>query len=431
MYDGVINLTLAILFFLFCFFFLLSIPISVALGMSAIITMLISGTSSLNFFVTNLVNAMDSFPLMAVPFFMLAGELMGKGGITDRLFGLANSIVGHLTGGFAMATIMTCMFFASISGSSPATVAAIGSIMIPAMIRRGYDLRFATVTVAAAGSLGVIIPPSIDMIMFSVAGNTSIGDLFLAGILPGIFIGCCLMVWAYIYSKRAGYKGSGDKPSIKKILKEINNSKWALTIPIIILGGIYSGIFTPTEAASISVFVGLFIGLFIYRELKISDLPKAFLNAGMTTSLVFFILGSATTFGKLLAIEQVPNKMASFLIGLDNPIIIILVMNLILLFVGAFMETVVALIILTPILLPIAVAIGFNPVHFGIIMIVNLAIGFITPPIGVNLFVGSGISGLSIERLAIGILPYFFIMLFSLVVIIFWPDLSMFLVNLK
>ncbi|KJS21546.1 MAG: C4-dicarboxylate ABC transporter permease [Clostridiaceae bacterium BRH_c20a] len=424
-------MTLAILFFLFCFFFLLSIPISVALGMSAIITMLISGTSSLNFFVTNLVNAMDSFPLMAVPFFMLAGELMGKGGITDRLFGLANSIVGHLTGGFAMATIMTCMFFASISGSSPATVAAIGSIMIPAMIRRGYDLRFATVTVAAAGSLGVIIPPSIDMIMFSVAGNTSIGDLFLAGILPGIFIGCCLMVWAYIYSKRAGYKGSGDKPSIKKILKEINNSKWALTIPIIILGGIYSGIFTPTEAASISVFVGLFIGLFIYRELKISDLPKAFLNAGMTTSLVFFILGSATTFGKLLAIEQVPNKMASFLIGLDNPIIIILVMNLILLFVGAFMETVVALIILTPILLPIAVAIGFNPVHFGIIMIVNLAIGFITPPIGVNLFVGSGISGLSIERLAIGILPYFFIMLFSLVVIIFWPDLSMFLVNLK
>jgi len=368
---------------------------------------------------------------MAVPFFMLAGELMGKGGISDRLFGFANSIVGHLTGGFAIATIMTCMFFASISGSSPATVAAIGSIMIPAMVKRGYDLRFATCTVAAAGSLGVIIPPSIDMIMFSVAGNTSIGDLFLAGIFPGIFIGCCLMVWAYVYSKKAGYKGSEEKLSIKNILKEMNNAKWALTIPIIILGGIYTGIFTPTEAASVSVFVGLFIGLFIYKELKVRDLPRVIINAGMTTSLVFFILGSATTFGKLLAIEQVPNKMANFLIGLDNPVLIIIVINLILLFVGAFMETVVALIILTPILLPIAVAIGYNPVHFGIIMIVNLAIGFITPPIGVNLFVGSGISGLSIERLAIGILPYFFAMLFALTVIIFWPDLTMFLVNLK
>jgi len=424
-------LTLTILFGTFALLLLLNIPIAVSIGSATLLTILYSGKATINFFITNMVNSMDSFPLMAVPFFILAGELMGKGGVSERLFRLANALVGHQTGGFAIATIVTCMFFASISGSGPATVAAIGSIMIPAMVKRGYDIKFATATVAAAGSLGVIIPPSIDMIMFGVSSNTSVGDMFIAGILPGIFIGCSLMVWAYIYSKKKGYKGSDEKPSLNKILKEAYDAKWGLLIPVVILGGIYGGWFTPTEAAVVSVVIGFISGLFLYKELKLKDIPKILINSATTVSTIFFILCTATAFGKLLTVEQVPAKMANFLLGIsENPIVIILLINGLLLIVGTFMETVAAIIILTPILFPIATNLGFEPVHFGIMMIINLAIGFITPPMGVNLFIGSGLSGLSIETLSKAVFPYFIAMVFSLFIVIIWPDLSLFLVKM-
>ncbi len=420
-----------ILFGCFVFLLLLQAPIAVSLGISSIITIMYTGSSAIDFLVTELVNSLDTFPLLAVPFFILAGELMGKGGISERLFGVANALVGHITGGFAIATIATCMFFASISGSGPATVAAIGSIMIPAMIRKGYEKPFATVTVASAGALGVIIPPSIDMIMFGVTSNTSVGNMFIGGILPGIFIGLSLMIWAYYYSKKKGFTGSGVKPSLKNILKEINHAKWALLIPVVILGGIYSGFFTPTEAGVVAVLIGFFAGVVIYRELKLKDLPRVILNAATVTGTIFFILITATTFGKLLTIEQAPVLMANFITGIsENPIVIILIINAMLLFIGCFMESVAAIIILTPILFPLATSLGFDPIHFGIMMIVNLAIGLITPPLGVNLFVGSGISGLSIERLAVAIIPYFLAMIFSLFIIIVWPELSLFLVNL-
>ncbi|WP_203333696.1 TRAP transporter large permease [Planococcus beigongshangi] len=421
-----------ILFGTFFLLLLLNIPIAVSLGIATVLSILFSGATTIDFFITNLVTSIDSFPLMAVPFFILAGELMSKGGISDRLFRFANSIVGYQTGGFAVATIVTCMFFASISGSGPATVAAIGSIMIPAMVNRGYDLKFATATVAAAGSLGVIIPPSIDMIMFGVSTNTSIGDMFIAGILPGIFIGLCLIVWAVIYSNIKGYKGAEGKISIKNILKEGYEAKWALLIPVIILGGIYGGIFTPTEAAVIAVVVGLIIGAFFYKELKISSIPSVLVKAAITSATIFFILTTATTFGKILTIEQVPQKMAVSLSNIsENPLVILLLINVMLLIVGTFMETVAAIIILAPIFLPIAVGLGYDPVHFGIMMIVNLAIGFITPPLGVNLFIGSGLSGLSIVTLSKAILPYFIAMIFSLFIVIVWPDLSLFLIDLK
>lgn len=424
-------MTLVILFSCFAVLLLLQVPISVSLGISSIITILFSGSSTIEFLITELVNSLDTFPLLAVPFFILAGELMGRGGISERLFGFANSIVGNITGGFAIATIATCMFFASISGSGPATVAAIGSIMIPAMIRKGYDKAFATVTVASAGALGVIIPPSIDMIMFGVTSNTSVGDMFIGGVLPGIFIGLSLMVWAYFYSRKKGYTGSGNKFSLKNILKEINNAKWALLIPFVILGGIYGGFFTPTEAGVVAVIIGFVAGVFIYRELKLKDLPRVIINAATTTGTIFFILITATTFGKLLTIEQAPVLMANFITGIsENPIVIILIINVMLLLIGCFMESVAAIIILTPILFPLATSLGFHPVHFGIIMIVNLAIGLITPPLGVNLFVGSGISGLSIEKLSIAIIPYLLAMIFSLFIIIIWPELSLFFVNL-
>ncbi|CDQ18893.1 C4-dicarboxylate transporter, DctM subunit [Halobacillus karajensis] len=423
-------MTTIVLFGTFALFLLLSVPIGIALGLSTLATIFYTGAIPVQFLMKELVTSVDSFPLMAVPFFILAGEIMGKGGISERLFNFANALVGNKTGGFAMATIVTCMFFAAISGSGPATVAAIGGIMIPAMVRQGYDKKFATATVAAAGSIGVIIPPSIPMVIYGVVGGASIGDMFIAGIIPGLIVGGALLMWAYIYSRKQGYKGLAEKTSFSNILKTLWEAKWALVIPIIILGGIYGGIFTPTEAAVIAVVYGVIAGLFLYRELSIKDMPKIFADSALTTATVLIIVGSATAFGRLLTIEQIPTQVANFLLSIsENEIILILLITLLLLVVGCFMDTLAAIIILTPILLPIAVNLDYDPIHFGIIMVVNLAIGFITPPLGVNLFVGSGISGLSIEQLSRAIIPYFFAMIFSLLMITFIPELSLWLLS--
>ncbi|MFG6147826.1 TRAP transporter large permease [Halobacillus sp. B23F22_1] len=423
-------MTTIVLFGSFALLLLLSVPIGIAIGVSTLLTIVYSGTIPIEFLMKELVTAVDSFPLMAVPFFILAGEIMGKGGISERLFNFANALVGNKTGGFAMATIVTCMFFAAISGSGPATVAAIGGIMIPAMVKQGYDKKFATATVAAAGSIGVIIPPSIPMVIYGVVGNASIGDMFIAGIIPGVLVGLSLMVWAYIYSKKQGYRGTFEKTSFSYIWKSFWEAKWALVIPLIILGGIYGGIFTPTEAAVIAVVYGILAGLLLYRELKIKDLPKILADSALTTSTVLIIVGTATAFGRLLTIEQIPTQVANFLLSIsESEIVIILLITLLLLLVGCFMDTLAAIIILTPILLPIAVNLGYDPIHFGIIMVVNLAIGFITPPLGVNLFVGSGISGLSIEQLSKAIIPFFLAMIFSLLMITFIPELSLWLLQ--
>ncbi|WLR48991.1 TRAP transporter large permease [Halobacillus litoralis] len=423
-------MTTIVLFGTFALFLLLSVPIGIALGLSTLATIFYTGAIPVQFLMKELVTSVDSFPLMAVPFFILAGEIMGKGGISERLFNFANALVGNKTGGFAMATIVTCMFFAAISGSGPATVAAIGGIMIPAMVRQGYDKKFATATVAAAGSIGVIIPPSIPMVIYGVVGGASIGDMFIAGIIPGFIVGAALLAWAYIYSRQQGYKGLAEKTSLANIGKTFWEAKWALVIPVIILGGIYGGIFTPTEAAVIAVVYGMVAGLFLYGELSIKDMPKIFADSALTTATVLIIVGSATAFGRLLTIEQIPTQVANFMLSIsENEIILILLITLLLLIVGCFMDTLAAIIILTPILLPIAVNLGYDPIHFGIIMVVNLAIGFITPPLGVNLFVGSGISGLSIEQLSRAIIPYFFAMIFSLLMITFIPELSLWLIS--
>ncbi len=423
-------MTTLVLFGSFALLLLISVPIGIALGLSTLITLFYSGGIPIPFLMKEMVTSVDSFPLMAVPFFILAGEIMGKGGISERLFNFANALVGNKTGGFAMATIVTCMFFAAISGSGPATVAAIGGIMIPAMVRQGYDKKFATATVAAAGSIGVIIPPSIPMVIYGVVGGASIGDMFIAGIIPGLLVGFSLMIWAYVHSRKHNYKGSEQKTSLANIGKTFWEAKWALVIPVIILGGIYGGIFTPTEAAVIAVVYGIIAGLLLYRELSIKDMPKLLADAALTTATVLIIVGSATAFGRLLTVEQIPTQVANLLLSIsDSHIVIILLITVLLLIVGCFMDTLAAIIILTPILLPIAVDIGYDPIHFGIIMVVNLAIGFITPPLGVNLFVGSGISGLSIEQLSKAIVPYFLAMLFSLLMITFIPQLSLWLIS--
>jgi C4-dicarboxylate transporter, DctM subunit len=423
-------MTAAVLFISFAVFLLLSVPIGISLGLATLVTILTSGTLPVQFLFKELVTSIDSFPIMAVPFFILAGEIMGKGGISDRLFRVANAMVGNKTGGFAIATIITCMFFAAISGSGPATVAAIGGIMIPAMVKNGYDKKFATAVVAAAGSIGVIIPPSIPMVIYGVVGSASIGDLFIAGIIPGVLVGLSLMVWAYIYSRKMGYKGLDAKPTIGDVFKAIWEAKWALLIPVIILGGIYGGIFTPTEAAVIAVVYGLVAGLFLYKELKFKDLPKILTDSALTTATVLIIVGTATAFGRLLTIEQIPNQVAQAMLNIsDSPLVIMLLITVLLLIVGCFMDTIAAIIILTPILLPIALNIGIDPIHFGIIMVVNLAIGFITPPLGVNLFVGSGISGISLESLSRAIVPFFIAMVITLLFITFIPQISLFLLS--
>lgn len=424
-------MTIAVLFGSFAIFLLLTIPIGISLGLATLLTIFYTGSLPVQFLAQGLVTSVDSFPLMAVPFFILAGEIMGKGGVSERLFNVANSIVGNRTGGFAIATIITCMFFAAISGSAPATVAAIGGIMIPAMVKQGYDKRFATATVAAAGSLGVIIPPSIPMVIYGVTGGTSIGDLFIAGIIPGLLVGGALIFYAYIYSKKMNYKGLDEKATLAGFGKAVWEAKWALLIPVIILGGIYGGVFTPTEAAVVAVIYGLLAGVVFYRELKIRHLPKVFADAALTTATILIIVGTATAFGRLLTMEQIPNQVAEGMLSIsENPIVIILLITVLLLIIGCFMDTLASIIILTPILLPIAVTLGYDPVHFGIIMIVNLAIGFITPPLGVNLFVGAGISGLSIEALSKAVFPYFIAMLLTLIILIFIPGLSMYLPSL-
>ncbi|PSW22116.1 C4-dicarboxylate ABC transporter permease [Photobacterium sanctipauli] len=418
-----------ILFSTFAFLVVYTVPIAIALGIATLVTILSTGNLSVDFLVSTLITSVDSFPIMAVPFFILAGDIMASGGISQRLVNFANSLVKNITGGFAIASIITCMFFAAISGSGPATVAAVGGIMIPAMIKYGYDKGFATAVVTAAGAIGVMIPPSIPMVMYGVSASTSIGDLFIAGVIPGLLVTFCLIVWAYIYSKKKGYKGSDEPFSLKEVLTQLNHAQLALLIPVIILGGIYGGFFTPTEASVVAVVYSLVVSLFVYKEISFKQLPQIMTKSVLTSVIVLLIVGTATAFGKYLALEQIPTQIANAMLAFsDSKAVFILLMVALLLVVGCFMETVAAIIILTPILVPVAVLFGFNPVHVGIIMVVTLAIGFITPPLGLNLFVGSSVSGISVEKLSKAIIPFFVAMLIALMFVIFIPQLSLALI---
>lgn len=419
-------MSLFILFTTFVFLVLCTVPVAISLAIATLITILSAGNLSVEFLVSSMINSLDSFPIMAVPFFILAGEIMGRGGISQRLVNFSHSLVKNITGGFAIASILTCMLFAAISGSGPATVAAVGGIMIPAMIKYGYDKYFATAVVTAAGAIGVMIPPSIPMVMYGVAASTSIGDLFIAGIFPGILVTLCLIIWSYIYSKHKGYKGSDEPFSFSQVLKEFKNAQLALFIPVIILGGIYGGIFTPTEASVVAVVYGLIISLFVYKEITVKDLPAIFTKSILTSVIVLIIVASATAFGKYLSIEQIPTQVANAMLAFsESKIVFITLMVALLLLVGCFMETIAAIIILTPLLVPVSTVFGFHPVHTGVIMVVSLAIGFITPPLGLNLFVGASVAGISVDKLSKAIIPFFIAMIVALFLIIYLPFLSL------
>ena len=413
-------------------FLILGIPIGISLGLASLCAILYSGVIDVNYLAQTLITSTDSFPLMAIPFFVLAGDLMGKGGISKRLLKVADAIFGRFTGSLAIITVAGCMFFAAISGSGPATVAAIGGVMVPAMIEAGYNKRFAAAVSASSGSIGVIIPPSIPMVMYGISTGVSITMLFMAGMIPGVIIGVFLMLYSYYYCKKMGYKSTTTTSfSVKNLLAAINEAKWSLIMPLIILGGIYGGIFTPTEAGAVAVIYGYIIGRFVYKELKLKDIPDILKNSALTTATVLIIVGTATSFGRILTIEQVPLQIANFIQSItSSPAIILLLINILLLIVGTFMDTTAAIIILAPILFPIATSVGIDPIHFGIVMVVNLSIGFITPPLGVNLFVACGISKLSLEEVSKGIIPFFLVMVLALTIITYIPAVSLWLPRL-
>ena len=388
-------------------------PIAVALGVATMVTMTATTNISLTTMSTACLSGLDSFPLMAIPFFMLAGNLMKSGGISRRILDFADAVVGWITGSVGMVTIVASMFFAALSGSSPATVTAIGGITIPEMKKEGYDPAYATAITAAAGTIGVIIPPSIPFVIYGVAAQCSISDLFLAGVIPGILIGLVLMAVNYVTAKKHSY-GSKKKFDTKHLLHTFADSIWALLVPVIILGGIYGGIFTPTESAVAAIIYSIIIGVFVYHELDLKSILEAFKETALINGQTTFLVGISMAFARFLTMSQVPTTLAKSILGISNPIAILLVINLFLLVVGCFIDNISSTVILTPILLPIVTGIGMSPVQFGIVMTVNLAIGFITPPYGCNLFFASAISGVSVVDISKKIIPMIGVMLIVL-----------------
>lgn len=421
---------LALLIILLLFFGCLSLPVGIALGFATMLTLILATNIDPIMVTQCAVAGLDSFTLMAIPFFMLAGNFMRYGGISKRLLDLADNIVGFFTGGLGAITTVTAMFFAAISGSGPATVSAVGSFMIPEMEKKGYDRGYATALSAAAGTIGVIIPPSIPFVIYGVATETSIADLFLAGFIPGILMGVAFLIYNYFVAKKRGWIGNGRRFNVKALWVSFKNAFWALLSPVIILGGIYSGFFTPTEAAAVACVYTFIIGTFVYKEIRWKEFIDCMMDTVVVAGATTFAVGMATSFSYILTLEEVPVSVSSFVLSLtDNKILILLVINLFLLVVGMFMDNICSCTILAPILLPVVASYGVDPVHFGIIMTLNLAIGFITPPYGANLFVGSAIGKIPFQRIVKWIWGFIAAAVIALMVVTYFPGFFMWMAS--
>ena len=424
-----------IIFIIFIICLIIAIPISISLGIVSILPGILdpSFTVSAKYVVRSMFGGLDSFPLLAVPMFIFSGILMARGGISKRLFNVFSYFLGKFTAGIPCAVIVTCLFYGAISGSAPATVAAVGSMTIPFLCELRYDKKFATAIVAVAGGLGVIIPPSIPFIMYGTTTGESVSDLFVAGIIPGVIIATLLMIYSIVYCKKYGE----DREKINKVtdelrknglLKLLKESFFALLSPVIILGCIYSGVASPTEAAVISVFYALILSIFVYKTIVIKEIFDVCVETIRTFAPILFILATSVAFSRVLTLMQVPQIISEWILNsFSNEVVILLVINLVLLVVGMVMDTTPAILILTPILLPIATAIGVNPVQFGVIMIVNLAIGFITPPIGINLFVASSLTDVPVMDIAKKSIPMIICFLIALLLFTFIPSISLML----
>lgn len=408
---------------------LIGIPIGFSLGVGAVAALLVKGYN-IGVIAVRMFTGIDSFPIMAIPFFVLAGELMNATGITKRLVEFSDVLVGHLKGGLAHVNIVASMFFAGITGSAVADTSAIGSMLIPAMVEQGFDVDFSAAVTASSSVIGPIIPPSIPFVVYALITGTSVGALFLAGAVPGILLGIGLMVPAYIISVRKNYP-SNPRASLKEVWNAFVKALVPLMMPIIILGGILSGVFTATEASSVAVVYSLVIGFLVYRNLKLKDLPPIFVNTAKTTATVFLVMAAANAFNWLMATEQVPQYLAKLLTsGVTSKAAILFIINLVLLFLGCFMEGTAAMIITVPTLVAIAKAVGINLVHLGAIVVLNLMIGLITPPLGLCLFIACSISKLSLEELSKAIVPFLIAEIVVLVLVTYFEPLSMFLPRL-
>jgi len=404
--------------------FALSISVAVSIGLAAIVGIQVSNAHML-ISVKEMFNSINKFPLAAIPFFILAGNLMETGGISRRLVEFAKSIVGGIQGGLPMTCVLTCMIFAAVSGSSVATTFAIGAILIPALIRHGYPTTYAAALQATSAELGVIIPPSIPLILYGVSAEVSIGELFIAGVGPGLLISAVLMVFVWIYCKWKGW-GKNDGDGRMPFGRAFAQAGWALLMPVIILGGIYGGIFTPTEASAVAVFYALIVGMLIYREIRIKDLYPILRKSVISSGVIMFIIANAGLFAFLLTRAGVPDAIGRWLeLVLQSPAMFLLGVNAALFVIGMFIETSAAIIVLAPILAPVALHFGIDPVHFGLIMVVNLALGMITPPFGVNLFAACTVARISLDRIIRHLLPFVCVILGCLMVITYTPWISL------
>jgi len=422
--------TIAALFILLFVFMLIGMPIAVALGLSSLLTILFFGKDSLASLSLKLFETSEHFTLLAIPYFILAGAFMTTGGVARRMIRFAIACVGHLRGGLAIASVLACMLFAAVSGSSPATVVAVGSIVIAGMVRAGYPMPFAAGVICNAGTLGILIPPSIVMVVYGAATETSVGKLFIAGIIPGIMLGLMLMVAIYVRARVIKLEPQPRAP-LREVLVAGRDSLWGLLLIVIILGGIYGGIFTPTEAAAVSAVYAFIIAVFVYRDVGLRGVPQVLVDASKVTVMLMFIIANALLFAHVLTTERIPQAIAEQILAWGMPPwAFLIVVNILLLIAGNFMEPTGIILILAPILFPIATQLGIDPVHLGIIMTVNLEIGMVTPPVGLNLFVTAGITKMSIVQVVRAALPWLGVLLLFLVFVTYIPEIALFLPNL-
>ncbi len=423
-------MTTGALFVLLFVFMLLGMPIAIAIGLSSLLTILLFGHDSLASLTLKLFETSEQFTLLAIPFFILSGAFMTTGGVAKRMIRFANASIGHLRGGLAMASVLACMLFAAVSGSSPATVVAVGSIVIAGMVKAGYSKEFAAGVICNAGTLGILIPPSIVMVVYAAATETSVGKLFMAGILPGIVLGLMLMGAIYVRARMIDLPRQPKAP-LHEVLTAGRESLWGMLLLVIILGGIYGGIFTPTEAAAVAAVYAFLIAVFVYRDIGIRHVPRVLTDAAKVTVMLMFIIANALLFAHVLTTERIPQAIAEHIVAMNMaPWQFLLVVNVLLLIAGNFMEPTGIILILAPILFPIATRLGIDPVHLGIIMVVNMEIGMVTPPVGLNLFVTAGITGMSIMQVVRAALPWLSVLIVFLVIVTYVPRLSLVLPNL-
>jgi C4-dicarboxylate transporter DctM subunit len=418
-----------LLIILFVFLFI-GVPVAVSMGLASVTTMLLFGNQSLLSLSQKFFHTMQVYPLLAVPFFILAGAFMTTGGVAKRMIAFANALVGHFRGGLAMAALLACAFFAAVSGSSPATVVAVGSVMIAGMVNSGYTKNFASGVICNAGTLGILIPPSLVMVVYGAITESSIGKLFIAGILPGIVLTLAMMATIMVIAHKQDLPRQ-ERADLKTIIKAFREALWGLLLVGIILGGIYAGIFTPTEAAAVSAVYAFFIAVFVYKDIGMKDVPHVLIEASKVTVMLMFIIANAYMFAYLLTTEQIPQLASEWIIGLGLPVWgFLLVLNLLLLISGNFMEPTSVILILTPIVFPIAMQMGIDPIHLGVLMIVNMQIGLVTPPVGLNLFVTAGVADMTLEQVIKAALPWLMVLLVVLMFITYIPWISLVIPNL-